>query len=226
MDNIDRVKLPSNGLLGTPAEVVIRGMKGKEISTLYSSLNEPAIEAIIKTVTDPSLDPASLCDEDKYYILHKTRTLTFGDDIKQTLKCPFCGNIEEHDVSYANFESKSLELEDLDITIELDNGMKVTRQVATKVTWNAINSHKEKRNLPPEYSFILLIASKIKTIDGKRMSIGELVGLLENLPGNDLVRLSEKLVLKFGLDTTYKVPCKKCKLDITGGIGINADMFR
>lgn len=226
MQNIDKEVLPSNGLLDAPKEVGIRAMTGREISTIYSSLNEESINQVIKSVTTPSLDPNDLCDQDKSFILHKTRTLTFGDEIHQTLKCPFCGHIHEYTINYSDFNTKYLTQEYLDEVVELSNGDKVSRRIATRKVWKEIDNHKTKRNLSDMYAYILLVSSRVGEINGERKSIGELVEYLENLPGNDLVKIDRGFGERFGLDTTYIQQCAKCKLDITGGVGINADMFR
>ena len=67
---------------------------------------------------------------------------------------------------------------------------------------------------------------KIATVNGKKKSIGELVEYLENIPGNQLVKISRFLDRKFGLQTTFEAECEQCHGIFTGGIGINADLFR
>jgi len=227
MNNIERVKLPSNGLLrNVPDEVVIRGMKGIELSTLFSSFNEAAVEDIIKNVTDPSLDPDILCDEDKKFILHKTRVLTFGSPLDQTLRCPFCGKIHTYVLDYDNFETVYLDEEALLEEVTMPDGKVITKAIPTKLDWDAAHKHKEKRNLPDSYSYILLQAVRIGKVNGSKKSISELVDYLENLPGKDLLYLVKKLDIKFGLNTTFTVECQSCHIDFTGGVGINADTFR
>jgi hypothetical protein len=227
MNNIDNVKLPSNGLIdNVPSEVQVRGMKGREISTLYSSLNEAAIEDVIRNVTTPSLQPDILCDEDKKCILHKTRVLTFGNEIEQSLRCPFCGNIHTYIIDYDNFNFVLLDEDILSKTVVMSDGKVITKAIPTKASWDAIHRYKDKRNLPDTYAFLLLQAARIGTIDGKHIGMSDLIEYLENLPGNELVNLSKALDIKFGLDTTFKVECNSCHTDFTGGIGINADMFR
>lgn len=226
MNNVKKIQLPSNGLVGeTPAEVTIRGMKGREISTLYSSLTEAAIEEIIKEVTNPSLNPDDLCDEDKSVILHETRRLTFGDEVEQSLRCPICGKIHKYVISYDDLNFVLLDEDKMAEVLTTKGGKRITRRVPTKKDWTAIHRHKEKRNLPDTYAFLLLQISKINTIDNKKPSILEMVEYLENLPGKELLEIVEFLDNNFGLDTTYKVECNFCHTDFTGGIGINADLF-
>lgn len=226
MDNIQKVVLPSNGLLQVEQEVTIRGMKGREISTLYSSLTEAAVDAIISAVTNPQLDPDLLCDEDKKFILHKTRVLTFGNETYQTLRCPHCGVIYEYEISYNDFDVQMLDEKYLTDSITLSNGDIITRKVPIKKHWTEINRYKEKTNLTNDYAYILMQISRIDTINGKRKSIPDLISYLENLPGVELVKLAKELEIKFGLDTTFKVDCNNCNTTFTGGLGFTADLFR
>lgn len=227
MENIEILKLPSNGLVGdTPKEVNVRNMKGKELSTLYSSLTEAAIDKVISDVTTPSLEPNTLCDQDKSAILHMSRVLTFGQEVEQTLRCPFCGKIDTYTLDYEDFPITLLDDTWMSSAITMPDGKVITKRIPTKADWDVIYRHKEKRNLDETYAFILLQASKIAMIDGKAWPIGEVIGYLENLPGKDLMYLVKELDVKFGIDTTFTVECKVCHSDFTGGLGINADLFR
>jgi len=226
MNNIEKKTLPSNGLIeNVPKEVTIRGMKGREISTLFSSLTDASIEKIIKDVTEPSLDPDLLSDEDKSFILHQTRILTFGTEIQQTLRCPFCGHIHDYIVDYSDFSVTLLPHDHLEEEFILEDKT-IKRRIANKEVLTSARNHKDKANLSDDYAFILLLATKIGSINGKKKSMFELVDFLENIPGKDLVKISKFLDVPHGLRTDFTVECKNCKTAFTGGIGINADMFR
>lgn len=226
MNNIDRKVLPSNGNLpNIPREVEIRGMKGREISTLFSSLTDSAINDIIKNVTTPSLDPNDLCDEDKLYILHQTRVLTFGQEVEQSLRCPACGHIHSYIFNYEDFDFTLLEEEKLTEEFRVGEDV-ITRRIANQEIIDEMMRHKEKFNLPDSYAFLLLQASRIGRINNKKKSTMELVQYLENMQGKDLIKLSKFLELDFGLKTRFKVECVKCRHKFEGGIGINADLFR
>jgi hypothetical protein len=227
MNNIDKVVLPSNGLIDdVPREVTIRDMKGRELSTLFSSLTDASVDSVIVSVVSPKINPEALTDEDKHFILHKTRELTFGDTVEQSLRCPICGSIDNYQVNYSDLDFILLDEDKYKEEVKLSDGTTITRKIPTKASWEKIHRYKEKRNLPDDYSFILLQAAKIETIDGKTKSLGEIITYLENLPAKELRQLYDNLNIKFGLDTTFKVKCTSCKSEFTGGIGINADLFR
>lgn len=227
MNNIDKKVLPSNGLMsGIPREVTIRGMLGREISTLFSSLTDSAVDAVIANVTDPELDPEMLCDEDKQFILHQTRILTFGSEIQQTLRCPFCGHVHDYVVNYDDLDLTYLEEDVLNGILTLEDNTKIERRIPTARVMGDIIHYKEKTKAPQSYAFIFLQVARIGKVNGKARSIGELVEYLENLPGKELLKISKFLDIKFGIDTTFTVECNKCGTAFTGGIGINADLFR
>lgn len=227
MNNIEKVVLPSNGLLeDVPQEVTIRGMKGIEISTLFSSLTDAAIDNIIRNVVEPDIDTDLLCDEDKKFILYKTRELTFGDTIKQKLVCPHCGKINTYEFKHGELEVDLLEEEALSEKITLEDGTTITKKIPTKKDWKKVYRYKEKRDLPEDYSFILLFAARIDKVNGKRLALGELIAYLENIQGAELLKITESLGYEFGLQTNFMISCLSCGERFLGGISINADLFR
>lgn len=228
MNNIDRKILPSNGTVkGVPKEVTIRGMKGVEISTIYSSLTEASIDEVIKAVTDDGqIDVDLLTDEDKLFILLETRKLTFGPEVKQSLRCPFCNHIHEYTIDLDNLPIHLLDETNFNDIITLSSGDTVTKRLPNKLTYEEIENARIKFNYPPTYNFILGIASKIDKINGRRLTIREQVEWLENLDGKLLVEVAESINFVYGVENTYIVNCVKCGTNFTGGVGLNADLFR
>ncbi len=225
MDNIKSVQLPSNGLLDVQSEISVRGLRGMELSTLFSSLDEAAVNDVISRITTPSLNGDSICDEDKAYILHIARQLTYGQIVTQQMVCPVCGKIHDYDINYDDFELKKLEQEDVEGAFGIGN-YTFAKQVPTNETRAPLMRYKEKANLHPSYNYLILVATRIKTVNGKRESPHELITILENMPAQNLSKLVDWLDVKFGLDTTFKVECKSCHTPFAGGLGISADLFR
>lgn len=239
MINVKEYILPSNGFLGYDKKVNIRGMKGYELSTAMSSLTEAAMNKIIESVIEPTISADMLCDEDKFFILHMARVQTFGDEISQAQRCPFCGDIHTYDINYKDFKVKYIESEE-EVSGEKEytwenkvKGTKhklvVKKKVPTADDFTAIKLYQEKHNPSPDFAAVLLMISRIKYIifDGKKYTtISELLNLLLDLNGVIFLEVSDFIKTEFGLDTTFVVDCKKCKTAITGGIGINADLFR
>ena len=174
MNNKEKVTLPSNGYIdGVPKEVNIRGMKGREISTIFSSLTDSAIEDVIQSVTKEELNLDILPDEDKFFILHRTRVLTFGDTIQQKLRCPKCGKIHDYAVKYDDLEVTQLE-ENPEKDIEI-GGRTFTRRIPTKAVYDEINRFKEKIKATPDMVFTLGQIARIAKVDGKKISTQEMI---------------------------------------------------
>lgn len=227
MKNIDKLVLPSNGLIPEiPREVTVRAMQGDELSTLYSSLTDASIEEVIQSVTKEKLNPDILCDEDKAAILHKTRRLTFGDIVQQTQVCPHCQKVHTYEIDYNDFEFTELDIDLFKTEITLSNGDKVTRRLPNKEILQDIEVAKKRRPLKKGEMFNVLLFSKIETVNGKRLTLLEGLEWLSNLKGTDWVLLSKMLDIRFGLNVSYVVECPNCELAFTGGLGINADLFR
>lgn len=227
MKNIDKLLLPSCGVDGnTPKEVTVRDMKGSQLSTLYSSLTDASIEAIIGEVTKEDINVELLCDEDKAAILHKTRRLTFGDEVQQTLRCPHCNKIHDYTIDYNDLETVMLDTELFNEPIVLSDGTIITRRLPNKAIIAEILRQQEKFQLDKSTSYNLMLFSKIDTINGKTFTVRQAVDFLEALDGRDWALLSKMLDIRFGLNPTYIVECKDCGLAIPGGLGINADLFR
>lgn len=231
MLNKDKYVLPSNGFLNYPREVTIRAMTGRELSMAYSVLNEAVIDEIIANVIEPKIDINDLCDEDKSFILHSTRVLTFGHEVSQVLRCPFCGMINNYTINYKDLDIKLLESpEQTSGTFICPNGDEIKKQIPTSERFNEITTYKNKHNIPAYDSFLLMQVARIdyvKTSDGRRIkSIAELMDYLAFLPGSIFMDISDFLTEQFGLNTTFEVDCKSCNTAITGGLGITADLFR
>lgn len=230
MINVQKYILPSNGFLGYEKEVTIRSMKGKEISTAYSSLTDASLDKIIEAVIEPKIDIDILADEDKVFILHMTRTLTFGNEIKQSLRCPFCGEIHTYDINYKDLQTKLLEDElQAHGELELETGDIIKKRVPISEHFTEIKQYKDKYSIPEEDSYALLQVARIEYIQTKVKKLTSIFDKMEyivNIPGKYFIEISKFVETDFGFNTVFQVNCNKCNTVFQGGIGITADFFR
>lgn len=228
--NVEKTILPTNGLVGYEREVTISAMKGRHLSAMLSSLDEGSIDSVIEDIIEPKIDINELTDEDKTFILHKSRVLTFGNLIKQTLKCPICGDVHEYEIHYDNFEITYLTEEDTQKTVEVEFDKKkyeITNQIPTGATWEEIEQYKRRFNPENSMAYILMQAALINTVNGKRWSMSEKVNFLADiLPAKYLIELAKAFELNYGFNPTYVVECPNSGTAFTGGLAITADLFR
>jgi len=230
MLNINKYKLPSNGLLGYQDEVSIRSMTGRELSTAYSSLSDASIEEIIKGVIEPKIDLRIMADEDKLFILHTTRVLTFGKELRQVLRCPICGEIHDYEVNYDDFKIDYLDIKEESSILKLkDTDIEVKRKIPVAEDYLEAKYFQEKYSIPERDSFLILQALKVEYIkDDKKhyRTMREKVDYLGDLQGSLFMDIVEFVNVRFGLNTNFNVECKSCSNVIQGGVGISADFFR
>ena len=230
--NIKNIKLPTNGLIkDVPEEVQVRAMKGSEVSAVYSNFNDEVIDKIIKQVTTTidgeAINVNSLTDEDKHIILHATRVQTFGNTTIQTVQCPYCSKVQEHEVNYDLFETKFLEQEYIDNpNITTKNNNIFERKVPTSEDYKHIRNFRDKHNVSKDDDFILVQMAKIDKVNGEKLTNIRLLDLLKDLPGDELLELSRELEVDFGYKTTFNVDCEECRRAITGVLGLGQNLFR
>lgn len=228
--NIEKVVLPTNGLVKYPREVYISAMRGRHLSTILSSLDDGAVDKVIEDIIEPKISITELTDEDKTFILHKARTLTFGNEIKQTLKCPVCGDIHEYTLNYEDFDTIYLREEDVGKELIINVGGKeyaIINKIPTGETWEEVEQYKRRYKPVPTLAYILIQAAHISTINGRGWTMAEKVNFLaDELPANLLVEVAQFLDVKYGFDPTYLVECHNTGTAFTGGLAITADLFR
>lgn len=229
MANIKKIDLPTNGVLNAPKQITIRELTGKDLSALYSNFNEEALDYVIKqAIIEPEeIDLDSLATEDKTYILHALRVLTFGSEVEQTLRCPFCGKVHDYVINYDDFALNKIPSDYLTHgSIAEIAGKAIERTIPTIHKLETIRNFKEQMKISDHDDYILLLMGYINTVDNKKLSPLDLRDFLINLPGRDLVKVEKHVDVKYGFDTTFTVECESCSVAITGGIGLNAHIFR
>ena len=226
MNKISTIHLPSNGLLGVPTTIGVRALGGAELSTIYASLDDAAIDETIRAATTPSLDPDLLTSEDKVAIMHEIRRNTFGDTIKVPLRCPHCGQIHDYYIDYTDLKTEYL-TEEILKPITLLNGDTITRKFPVKVDSDNIKSFITKHNISKRGDlFTVSQMLLIDKVNDKKLTLLELKNYLGNLTGADYGALVEHHTKGFGFNPVFVVPCESCDTLITGGVGLTADLFR
>lgn len=235
--------LPSKGLIyDTPINpnVKIRSMTTQEEMRRLAPSDTPykTMSDIIDTclVEKPKLSAYNMCLGDYQFLLHKLRVVTYGAEYKMGIKCPFCGGFSQKtlnldDIAVNDFNEEEIKklmtvkLPQCDKTIEL--------QIQTPKSLDDIALRKKEmikkgadKNI--DHSYILTLASLIKTVDGKYLNPAELETFVKKLPMRDaniLLQTAEKLNRKVGLETILEVECDQCGSPVLTNFRITSEFF-
>jgi len=231
---IEKVKLPSNGLLGYPAEVTIRDLKGSELSAVYTSLSDASVDYVLESVIkekDEAFDVSKLADQDKFFLLLKLRIMTLGPIIGQVINSPFSKKSQKVEVDLSKLDVIYLTQEALDKTIEVEDQNKkkfiISRRIPNKEIIEQILVVKEKHNISSYDDALLRLVSLLNPkINDKIRPVNEFVDFLANLPGQQLLNIYKFAELQFGISPVYEVECEDTKQTFLGVLAISADLFR
>lgn len=234
---IEKIKLPSNGLLGYPADITIREMKGSELSAIYTSLSDASVEYVLgKCIVEPEgLDVSELSDQDKAFIMVKLRIISLGDTVKQFVRSPYSSKMQEVEVDLTALDVVYLSEEELgrELTIKDQNNKEYSfkRRIPNKKVMEEILIAKEKHNISSYDDALLRVVSlmdpKIKAPDGYKVRpVHEMVDFLSNLPGKVLLEVFKYIDLQFGIVPTFTAICEQTKQEFLGVLAFSADLFR
>jgi hypothetical protein len=226
-----KIKLPSNGILGYPAEVTVRNLTGADEKMLYSGSHEVATDKLIKRcIVEPEdFNISDICEQDKYYILLQIRILTYGDEYKFDATCPDCGkktqteiNLDELEVTYADDTFK----EKLELTLPI-NKSKIKFRMLTSKEVREVNNRLAKVKGDRGTEYILKCASIIQSIDGEDKSLIEKQKFVEDLSSRDINAIWKAYSkINLGVDLKTPMTCPYCQEHNDVQVVMNAEFFR
>lgn len=248
------VSLPSNGLLydGKYKKVTIRAITGKEEMVLNSSAPAKAIDKIISACTSmedgTSINIDELCTADKLYLILMIRSVTYGGLLNVHYTCDNCKSEITDSIDIDSLPVNLLTKEMIDdMSFELpDSKIKVTIKILSESeTANLESKSKQIANKiganPKEYMFLLRLMSSIEsltyedtekgeiTLTNDSKSRSQLQFILENITGNDIAVLQNKITESsdFGIQLYTDTKCKSCGSSVRLAVSLlNTEFFR
>lgn len=247
----ERYTLPSHGLVydkDINCEIKLRSMTVRDEmkrlapvtdGTLYRNMAEIIDSCLVEK---PGISSYDMCLGDYQFLLHKLRIVTYGPEYKIEVKCPVCGDWDEHIVNL-----ESLKLEELK-EFDRDKELTITLPVSGKVVELNIttprlldNIEKEVRRVAKQYKrqnqdmseidwhLLYQLVYSIKTVDGQRLSTAEKETFCDKLVGRDyntIINVLDKLDEKVGLGATLEVHCNNCGYDMITPFRITSEFYR
>ena len=240
MENFEKTfRLPSNGLLGGPKEVVLRAMTTKEEKIILTTRDMSVFERLIKSccIEPKELNMSQLHENDIMFLVFALRSITFGDTYEQTITCPECGFKQDVTINISEMETNILDTDGIEEKLSCKlpvNGDSLQLKLLSIEDINRIDklvktrAAKGKIQDPDSYNFILKLMETIVNKNGEDFeNQDEKRHYVESLNMRDLVEIQNTLSnIEFGLDNTLIRTCSRCHEDIEVAGVVCPEFFR
>jgi predicted RNA-binding Zn-ribbon protein involved in translation (DUF1610 family) len=237
-------ELPSEGKIyseNVNPHIELRSMTARDEMKRLSPSNTP-----LKTLADiiegcciekPAIHVYDMCLGDYEFLLHKLRTVTYGEDYKVSLRCPSCGEIIESVTKLDQLEVKEFNEEEIRglQTFSLPKSNRL-------ITLNFLSPHmveemeakvkdmkRRYKNATIDFETLVRLLVNIDLVDSEKKTETELENIITNLPALDLQKILnniDKLNQKIGLDNILYITCPKCGDEVTTFFRFGAEFFR
>jgi len=220
--NLEKVKLPSNGLLypeasGIGEYITIRPYTTAEEKSLYGSSGDVGGDMLIKKcIVDPQIsDVTDLYTFDEYLLFVRLRAITLGNQHSIYSVCPACRRRHKVEINLDELEVKYVEESMVPFTCKLNGcGREVTLKMLTEKEKRTMEKKVRKqaevdgKNVQEE-QYVAKLMATIDTVDGETMTPTEKKMFVEKMSGADAAEI-RKVIREFadiGLQTIVPVTC-------------------
>lgn len=237
-------KLPSGGLIyDTPvnATVELRSMTARdEMKRLNPSTTQfKTLADIIEgcLIEKPAIHVYDMALGDYEFLLHKLRIVTYGDEYKMQLRCPFCGEEIE---AVSHLEELTIKDFDLDKFNSLRtftlprSGSTVTLKFQTprlldEQEGKARELRRKFKDAEIDFNTFALLSLIIDTVDGVKLDANKQDAFINKLPAGDMAKIInnlDQLNRCVGLDNNLTIDCPKCDSEIKTFFRFGPEFFR
>ncbi len=236
--------LPSKGQIYpnfAPAQVELRSMTARDemkrlspSTTQFKNLAEIIEGCMIEKYPVHVYDMAL---GDYEYLLHRLRIVTYGDEYKLGLRCPYCGELIEPVAHLEDLEVKEFDLEKFNeakTVILPRSGHTVTLKFQTPRMLDEIESKTKdmKRKFKTaeiNFEILTLLSSVIDTVDGTKLDSVKLEGFINKLPALDMTKILNSVDILndlVGIDNKLVVDCPNCGGEVHTSFRFGQEFFR
>lgn len=236
--------LPSHGLIygeKFPSKVELRSMTARDemkrlspSSTQFKTLADIIDGCLIEKLPIHVYD---LALGDYEFLLHKLRIVTYGDEYKMTVKCPFCGeyidaiaHLEELDVK--EFDSQEFEAAHKILLPRSGSTVTLNFQTPRMLDENESRVKDLKRRFRAaevDFGLMTTLISAIDTVDGTHMDPIQAETFINRLPALDMTKILnsiEVLNKTVGIDNLLIINCNKCGGEVPTSFRFGSEFFR
>lgn len=236
--------LPSGGVIygaGVTAQIELRSMTARdEMKRLAPSTSQfKTLADIIEgcMIEKPAIHVYDMALGDYEYLLHRLRIVTYGDEYKMTLRCPYCGEYTDATAHLEELRLKEFDFEAFKAaqTIVLPrSGCTVTLNFQTPriLDENEIYVKDMKRRFKDaevDFTLMSILMSAIDTVDGMHMDSVKLEAFVNKLPALDMTKILnaiEVLNSQIGIDNSIVIGCSKCGGEVPTSFRFGSEFFR
>lgn len=237
-------ELPSKGLIydiPVNAHIELRSMSARDemkrlspSSTQFKTLAD-IIEGCL--LEKPAIHVYDMALGDYEFLLHKLRIVTYGDEYKVTLRCPYCGEEFEAITHLEDLELKEFDIDKFNEkrTIKLPrSGATVTLKFQTPRMYDEmeakIKEMKRKfKDADISFDLLVLLTSVIDTVDGAKLDPTKIETFVNKLPALDMTKIVnsiDELNLMVGLKNELVTSCKNCGGEVHTSFRFGTEFFR
>ena len=237
-------ELPSKGLIydkPVDAHVELRSMTARDEMKRLSPSNTPfkTLADIIEgcMIEKPAVHVYDMAIGDYEYLLHKVRVVTYGDEYKVELRCPFCGetfNAITHldDIAVKEFDKEKFEkLRNLTLPKSQHLvGLKFqTPHILDEIDAKTREYKRKYRDASVSFDLLAILVSSIDTVDGEQLNQYDLENFINKLPALDMTKIIntlDELNSCVGIENELQVTCTSCGGDVKTFFRFGTEFFR
>ena len=203
-------------------------------STQFKSLAD-IIEGCM--VEKPAIHVYDMALGDYEFLLHKLRIVTYGDEYKIGLRCPYCGEQLETSAHLESLVVKEFNIDAFNKarTIQLPKSGKTivlkfqTPRMLDEIDAKTKELKRKFKSAEISFDMLVLLESVIDSIDGEKYEQTKLETFINNLPAMDMAKIINSVDILnglVGLDSTLIVDCNKCGGEVRTSFRFGPEFFR
>lgn len=188
-------------------------------------------------IEKPAIHVYDMCLGDYEYLLHKLRVISYGDEYKITVGCPYCGETFEQTIHLENLELKEFDQDkfnELQTFTLPDSGRLVsiafqTPHMMDDLKIKAKELKRKYKNADLDFETMAKLQAIIETVDGNPLTAFETDTFIDRLSAKDMLKIlqnSDKLNTCIGLNTELHLECPTCESDVLSFFRIGPEFFR
>ena len=240
----ESTELPSKGQIYNKPQAAIvelRSMTARdEMKRLSPSVSQfKTLADIIEgcLIEKPAVHVYDMALGDYEYLLHKLRIVTYGDEYKMGIRCPYCGEYVDTTAHLEELQLKEFDLEAFEASRRIvlpKSGHEVTLNFQTPhmLDENEAKIKEMKRKFKEaevDFGLMVLLTSAIDTVDGLTLDPVKMETFINKLPALDMTKILnaiDTLNNQIGLDTAITVTCPQCGGEVVSSFRFGPEFFR